>query len=91
MLSPTTENSRIQGLFKALSNFPVIFKADLISRTFQESPLNSSNFQGCASLRQATGVQNFRTFTKATFDNGVNNNDNNKNIYYIVYCTQQSR
>ena len=29
VLSPT-ENSRIQGLFKALSVFPILFKADLI-------------------------------------------------------------
>ena len=47
MLSPT-ENSRIQGLFRLLSDFPVFFKADLIFMTFQESPLNSSNFQACA-------------------------------------------
>ena len=30
-----------------LSDFPVLFKADLISRTFQESNLNSSTFQAC--------------------------------------------
>ena len=29
-----TENSRIQGLFKALSGFPVLFKADLIFKDF---------------------------------------------------------
>ena len=28
------ENSRIQGLFKALSYFPVLFKADLIFKDF---------------------------------------------------------
>ena len=33
---------------RLLSDFPVLFKADLISRTFQESPLNSSTFQACA-------------------------------------------
>ena len=32
---------------RLLSDFPVLFKADLISRTFQESPLNSSTFQAC--------------------------------------------
>ena len=33
---------------RLLSDFPVLFKADLISMTFQESPLNSSTFQACA-------------------------------------------
>ena len=47
VLSPT-ENSKIQGLFKLLGDFPVLFKADLFLRTFQESPLNSSTFQACA-------------------------------------------
>ena len=39
-----TENSRISRL---LSDFPVLFKADLIFKDFQESPLNSSTFQAC--------------------------------------------
>ena len=44
-----TENSRIQGPFKAfLNDFLVLFKADLFQRTFQESPINSSTFQTCA-------------------------------------------
>ena len=30
-----------------MSDFPVLFKADLFSRTFQESPLNSRTFQAC--------------------------------------------
>ena len=29
-----TENSRIQGFFRALSGFPVLFKADLIFKDF---------------------------------------------------------
>ena len=34
---------------RPLSDFPVLFKADLkFSRTFLESPLNSSTFQACA-------------------------------------------
>ena len=37
MLSPT-ENSRIQGLFKTLSDFPVLFKADLIVKDFSGKP-----------------------------------------------------
>ena len=45
MLS-STENRRIHFL-RLLSDFPVLFKADLIF-TFQESPLNSSTFQACA-------------------------------------------
>ena len=32
---------------RLLSDFPVLFKSDLISRTFQENPLNSSTFQAC--------------------------------------------
>ena len=35
---------------RPLSDFPVLFKVYLISRTFQESPLNSSTFQACANL-----------------------------------------
>ena len=33
---------------RPLSDFPVLFKADLIFKDFQESPLNSSTFQACA-------------------------------------------
>ena len=33
---------------RLLSDFPVVFKANLFSQTFQESPLNSSTFQACA-------------------------------------------
>ena len=32
---------------RLLIGFPVLFKAVLFSRTFQESPLNSSTFQAC--------------------------------------------
>ena len=42
-------NGKIQGLFKFfLCVFQVLFKANLISRTFQASPVNSSTFQACA-------------------------------------------
>ena len=34
----STENRRIQGLFKALSIFPVLFKADLIFKDFSRKP-----------------------------------------------------
>ena len=37
VLSPT-KNSRIEGLFKALSDFPVLFKADLIFKDFSRKP-----------------------------------------------------
>ena len=33
---------------RLLSDFPVLFKADLIFKDFQESTLNSSTFQACA-------------------------------------------
>ena len=33
---------------RLLSDFLVLFKADLISMSLQESPLNSSTFQACA-------------------------------------------
>ena len=39
-----TEN-RIQGLFQAFRDFPVLFKAYLIFKAVQEGPLNSSTFQ----------------------------------------------
>ena len=49
-LSPT-ECRKVQGLFKALikSDFPVLFKVEFSSRTFQESPqaLYSSTSQTC--------------------------------------------
>ena len=34
----TTENSRFQGLFKFLSDFPVLFKTDLIFKDFSRKP-----------------------------------------------------
>ena len=47
VLSPT-ENSTIQGLFKALEWFSSTFQGRFnFLRTFQESPLNSSTFQAC--------------------------------------------
>ena len=46
VLSPT-ENSGIQGLFKAFELFSSTFKADLIFKDFSRSPLNSSTFQAC--------------------------------------------
>ena len=36
MLIKSTENSRIQGFFKA-SDFPVLFKADLIFNDFKKA------------------------------------------------------
>ena len=47
VLSPT-EIVEFKDFSRLLSGFPVLFKADLFSRTFQESPLNSSTFQACA-------------------------------------------
>ena len=46
VLSPT-ENSRIQGFFKALSDFPVLFKADIIFMDFSSQP---SKFKYFSSL-----------------------------------------
>ena len=43
----STENRRIQELFKAFEWFPVLFKADLIFKNFSRNPLNSSTFQAC--------------------------------------------
>ena len=37
---------------RLLSDFPVLFKADLIFKAFQESPLNSSTFQACENTVQ---------------------------------------
>ena len=33
---------------RLLSDFPVLFKADLIFKDFKKNPLNSSTFQACA-------------------------------------------
>ena len=33
---------------RPLSDFPVLFKADLIFKDFSRKPLNSSSFQACA-------------------------------------------
>ena len=41
-------NGHIQGLFKAFECFPVLFKANLIFKDFQDSPVYSSTFQACA-------------------------------------------
>ena len=41
------ENSRIQGQFKALGDFPVLFKADLIFKDFSRKP---SKFKYFSSL-----------------------------------------
>ena len=46
VLSPT-ENSRIQGLSRLLSDFPVLFKADLIFKDFSRKP---SKFKYFSSL-----------------------------------------
>ena len=54
-----TEN-RIQGLFKALSDFPVLFKADLILKNFQEITLNPSTFQACANPGAAMTLTRLR-------------------------------
>ena len=40
--------SRIQGLFKSLSDFPVLLRNRFNFQDFQEIPLNSSTFQACA-------------------------------------------
>ena len=47
VLSPT-EKVELKDFSRLLSDFPVLFKADLISGTFHESPLTSSNFKACA-------------------------------------------
>ena len=53
MLSPT-ENSRIKGLFKAvLSDFSVLFKADLIFKDFSRNP---SKFKYFSSLCQPWSI-----------------------------------
>ena len=43
---------------KLLSDFPVLFKADLIFKDFQESPLNSSTFQALRTLYNHFFFQN---------------------------------
>ena len=43
-------NGKIQGRFKAFLFFQVLFQANLISKAFQDSPVNSSTFQACVSL-----------------------------------------
>ena len=48
----------------SLSDFPVLFKADLILGTFQESPLNSITFQACANPGQAI---HYKTLPEITF------------------------
>ena len=41
-------NGKIQGLSRPLSVFQVLFKANVFSRTFRDSPIYSSTFQACA-------------------------------------------
>ena len=43
-----TEKRRIKDFTRPMHDFPVLFKAFSFSRTFQESPLNSSTLQACA-------------------------------------------
>ena len=52
---------KFKDFSRSLSDFRVLFKADLFSRTFQESPLNSSTFQACANpvQRQQLDVKKF--------------------------------
>ena len=45
MLSPTEKE--FKDFSWLLSDFQVLFKADLIFKDFQETPLNSSTFQAC--------------------------------------------
>ena len=47
MLSPT-KIVEFKHFSRLLSDFPVVFKEDLIFKTFQECSLNSSTFQACA-------------------------------------------
>ena len=53
-----------------LSDFQILFKADLIFKTYQEIPLNSSTFQACVNPvtnilfeNRKRSVQNCRPFT----------------------------
>ena len=43
-----TEKKEFKDFSRPLGDFPVLFKAILIFKDFQESPLNSSIFQACA-------------------------------------------
>ena len=47
VLSPT-ENRKFRDFSRPLSDFPVLFKADLIFKDFSRIPLNSSTFHACA-------------------------------------------
>ena len=59
MLSPT-ENSRIQGLFKALSHMPIHFKADLIFKDFSRKPSKFKYFSSlCKPCRTWVKVPNY--------------------------------
>ena len=56
VLSPT-ENSRIQGLFKAFERFCSTFQGRFnFQGLFKKSPLNSSSFQACANPASAAVV-----------------------------------
>ena len=66
----STENSRIQGLFKALSDFPVLFQGIFnFSRIFQESPLNSSTFQACANPGSVEQTRLFHLYDPGDLEN----------------------
>ena len=39
---------KFKDFSRPLSDFPVLFKADLFFKDFSRSPLNSSTFQACA-------------------------------------------
>ena len=47
MLSPT-DIEEFKDFSRLLSDFPVLFKADLIFKDFSGKPSNSSTFQACA-------------------------------------------
>ena len=47
MLNPPV-NGKIQGLFKAFECFQVTFKANLIFKDFEDSPVYLSTFKACA-------------------------------------------
>ena len=48
VLNPLT-NVKFKEFSRPLSVFQVLFKANFISRTFQDSPVCSSSFQACGS------------------------------------------
>ena len=50
MLSPT-ENSRIQGLSRLLSDVPALFKADLIFKDFSKKPTKFKYFSSLCEPR----------------------------------------